>query len=573
MGTRNMRNIVHKALFSIIMTVMMAGTAYAQKTPSNGSDNRKYFIDGVTLYSLGAYNTALTSLQKYLATHPDDDAAMYYIGLAYIYSDSKKVAQGINYIKRAHELVPDNYDYASMYANLLSMQSGSEKEAIAILESLTEKYPKKNEAYLSLYPLYARSGELQKALDTVLRIEEIYGENPSTIRIKFNLLKDLDKAAEGYEMLKEYYADSLEGDILADEWIFFSDVYVSAGMDSMALQCLEKARKVDPLDKALPFKIAQAYYEMGDFETYFKEINACFQDKSMPLEVNVNCYKTLLSKARPEFVEMHKEEYNTLTQSLTVANPSDSTVLSTAAMYYYSTSQYDLAASAIKVNMIVHPTSPQIALDYLSMIYSMRKWDDDFEKVAMDSYRKFGYYEFLDILGAAYAQRGMNDEAIEAYAMAAKAFGNNEAVQVQCYSNIGQLYYRIYDKTGSEKKYKKCLEYYEKVLRIDQDNLLALNNYAYFLSLRGKKLSKALEMSLKTVRMEPENPTYLDTAAYILCRMGRYEDAKTYFKKAMACGGKTHKEILLHYAECLNALGDKTLAEYYTSLASQLKDE
>ena len=62
---------------------------------------------------------------------------------------------------------------------------------------------------------------------------------------------------------------------------------------------------------------------------------------------------------------------------------------------------------------------------------------------------------------------------------------------------------------------------------------MCLNNYAYYLSLKGEQLDKAEEMSYRTIRQEPENITYLDTYAWILFMKEDYTHARTYMDKVV----------------------------------------
>ena len=57
---------------------------------------------------------------------------------------------------------------------------------------------------------------------------------------------------------------------------------------------------------------------------------------------------------------------------------------------------------------------------------------------------------------------------------------------------------------------------YDSALVYKEDNIGALNNYAYYLSVEREHLDKAEEMSYRTVKAEPTNGTYLDTYAWIL---------------------------------------------------------
>jgi len=74
---------------------------------------------------------------------------------------------------------------------------------------------------------------------------------------------------------------------------------------------------------------------------------------------------------------------------------------------------------------------------------------------------------------------------------------------------------------------------YERALRIDPHNHLALNNYGYSLSERGKDLDRALKMSREALRLQPENQSYLDTYGWILYQMEKYEEAERYIRKAV----------------------------------------
>lgn len=134
------------------------------------------------------------------------------------------------------------------------------------------------------------------------------------------------------------------------------------------------------------------------------------------------------------------------------------------------------------------------------------------------------------------------------------------------YESMMQIAGDVYMTMGDS---RRCFDAYEKVLKVNPNNVSTLNNYAYSLSQTGKKLSKALKMSEKTIVAEPENPTYLDTYGWILHLLGKNEKAREIFKKACLYGGRQESVILRHYAEVLRALGENDLAAYYESLAEK----
>lgn len=185
----------------------------------------------------------------------------------------------------------------------------------------------------------------------------------------------------------------------------------------------------------------------------------------------------------------------------------------------------------------------------------------------------FTWHEQLDTLVSTALAAHPNDSS--ALKLAGKWFygTGKKARGIQCFGKILTLYPNDLDaryfkiqilSEGGDRKalIREC----EDFLRIHPDYVPVLNDYAYFLSLEKKKLGKAEKMSRKALESDPDNPAYLDTYGWILHLKGKDAKAKPFFKRAMVYGGKDHKEILLHYGEVLEALGEKDLANYYKTL-------
>ena len=92
---------------------------------------------------------------------------------------------------------------------------------------------------------------------------------------------------------------------------------------------------------------------------------------------------------------------------------------------------------------------------------------------------------------------------------------------------------------------------FDKAIKLDPDNYIALNNYAYYLSERGEHLDKAERMSGKVVEKFPDNPTYLDTYAWVLFKKKNYSLAKFYIESAISNGGQDNPTLLEHYGDIL----------------------
>jgi tetratricopeptide (TPR) repeat protein len=128
-------------------------------------------------------------------------------------------------------------------------------------------------------------------------------------------------------------------------------------------------------------------------------------------------------------------------------------------------------------------------------------------------------------LGIAYSRLGRNPDA-------ARVLEKARQISPRDTEAIAQLAL-VYD---SMKKNDESDSLYEEALRINPNFALVLNNYAYSLSERGIQLERALKMAHRALDAAPDNASYLDTMGWIYYQLGKYRDAETYVKKAIAKG-------------------------------------
>lgn len=79
---------------------------------------------------------------------------------------------------------------------------------------------------------------------------------------------------------------------------------------------------------------------------------------------------------------------------------------------------------------------------------------------------------------------------------------------------------------------EKAIEYYEKALEVDKNNITALNGLGYVLAETGKDLKKALAYCKRAYDKFPENPAYLDSIAWAYFKSGMVTEASSFIKKA-----------------------------------------
>jgi putative PEP-CTERM system TPR-repeat lipoprotein len=107
--------------------------------------------------------------------------------------------------------------------------------------------------------------------------------------------------------------------------------------------------------------------------------------------------------------------------------------------------------------------------------------------------------------------------------------------------------------------YELASTQYLAVLKIEPDNIRALNNLAYLLIEQGNH-QKALQYAKRAAELSPVYPTVLHTYATTLFKTGQFNEAVEIFAKVYDFD-KADAEVALRYAEAMIAVKQIKLAE------------
>ena len=79
---------------------------------------------------------------------------------------------------------------------------------------------------------------------------------------------------------------------------------------------------------------------------------------------------------------------------------------------------------------------------------------------------------------------------------------------------------------------ERCLNYYEKSLHEDPDNVSSLNGLGYVLACQEKDLTRALSLCKQAVKSAPKSAACLDSLGWVYYKLGLYKDALQYLQQA-----------------------------------------
>jgi tetratricopeptide (TPR) repeat protein len=97
-----------------------------------------------------------------------------------------------------------------------------------------------------------------------------------------------------------------------------------------------------------------------------------------------------------------------------------------------------------------------------------------------------------------------------------------------------------------QKQHVKAIEWYEKALDIDGENLTAMNSMGFILADTGLDTMKAMRLCRKAVEKNPQNPVYLDSLGWASYKCGRVAEARALLRRAADIAPQ-EKEIKEHF--------------------------
>lgn len=504
-----------------------------------------YFHEANKERILGNYQKA-AGLFAQSATIAPNESAPYY-ELAHIYESAKQYDLSLEFAKKAVDLDGDNYWYRILYAHALQ-RNGDLANAIKQYEYLIEKQGGTVDLYFDLGGMQLYGGKYKEAISTFNKVESLVGisEELSVQKEKIYIkLGDVDNAANEIIKLIEAYPNEIRYQGL------LADLYVANDMDDKAFDIYRKMTEKDPDNPYANLSLHDYYKKKGDDEKAFDALKKAFASEDLDIDTKM---KILLSYySATEGSNDLKSEAFSLNKILIKTHPEDAKSYTIYADFLYRDKKL-VSAQEYYTKALEKDSSKFPIWSQLMFIESELQ---DNEALLRDSKAALELFPnqpiFYFFYGAVNLQNKEYNEAIEYLNIGKDYVVDNPALLIQFYANLG-------DANNGLKKYEASDKAYEEALKIDPKNIYVLNNYSYYLSLRGENLDRAEELSALCNEVEPDQYNYQDTYAWILYKQGKFVQAKEWLEKAVNGGGGKNAVILEHLGDTYAKLKDMTKA-------------
>lgn len=495
---------------------------------------------------IGNYQMSAGMFLQCTELDPTQPAAFY--ELANILDLTNQTAEAIIYAQKAVNLNGENYWYRFLYAHLLQ-KSNRIDDAVKQYQILIQKNPHNAELLYNLAGTQLYSGKYEEALKTYNKLETEIGVNEEISLQKQKIyikLNNIDKAAEEIQKLIKAFPDETKYQG------YLADMYLANNMQDKAFEIYQKILEKDPSDAFSHLALYEYYRNKGEKDKALSELKLVFENPDFNIDTKMQILLSYYadSEKKPEL----KQDAYDLSRLLIKTHPDDAKSYTIYADFLYRDKKNDGAKENYLKAIELDSSKFAIWSQVVFIESDMQDFDGMLKhsKMALDLFPNQALFYFF--YGVANIQKKQYQEAVDYLSIGKDFVVKNPPLLAQFYANLGDGYYRLKDHINSD----KC---YEKALDIEPNNIYVLNNYSYYLSLRGDNLDRAEKLSAKANEIEPNQPNYEDTYAWILYKQGKYVAAKEWLEKALENGGKSNAVIVEHLGDVHAKLGniDKAL--------------
>lgn len=459
------------------------------------------------------YPDAQELLQKAVTVNPENE--WYWVALAECYEKTNSYAKLENVFNELIRLDPDKTDYYYDKANALFYEQKYD-EALAVYKKIEEQTGVTDDLLANRQKIYLKQNKVDLAAQ---QLEQMIANDPSQIK---------------------YY-------------LFLSQLYSANNQLDKALKILQAGEKIKPNSGVVHLALADIYRDKKNIDASYNELNLAFAIPDLDIEQKIK----IIGGYLPRFPDPNaKASALELSKLLITAHPNDSRSFSIYGDMLLQNNKSKEARAmyqkSVELNAQVYEVQEQLVRLDLA--------DNDIAAAIKDgenSLSLFPNQAWMNYLvGVAWLQKKDYKKALDYIKNATSLELQDKELLSQSFSALGDCYHDLKDNKNSDEAYDKALTY-------NPDNAFTLNNYSYYLSLRGEALEKAAKMSKHSNELQPKNASFEDTYAWILFRQKDYAGAKNWIEKALTDDKDKSATKMEHYGDILFYLGNVDSAVDY----------
>jgi tetratricopeptide (TPR) repeat protein len=522
-----------------------SGTTPVAADSSSQEEKQKQFeylfIEALKQKMVGNPQKAVSLLASCLEIDPNSTAAMYELANLHIINNDLTSASLL--LEKAIGINPDN-KWFKLLLTKIYQQTGKDAESANLYDQLSRMEPD-NQEYLYLKAMeLAKAKKYDESIKAFNDLEKKTGINEQISTAKQQVFIDAGKVREAFAEVQRLISTNPSDPRYIG---LLADLYHDQGDKVNALKYYRKIQEMDPENGFVNFSLANYYLEQGDTVQAYQYTLKGFQNDEVEVETKLQLY--LLYTGEKSKISFKPAQIEELIHTLVEKYPDDYRVYSVYADYLIN---HDRKKEAREQLMKVIGSGENDYTIWEQILYldnDLLDWQSlyDHGKSALELFPNQAQFYFFQAVGA--LQLENSNDAITIADEGLNYVVDNKTLKGQFVFLKGEAKYKL-------RQLEEAFKLFDEAIELDPENYIALNNYAYYLSLAEKDLEKAERMSGKVIERYPDNATYLDTYAWVLFKEKNYTLAKFYMETALTHAENDKATLVEHYGDILFMLGN-----------------
>lgn len=513
------------------------------------------FLESVRQKELERTDAQFELLEAALKICPDAPEALYEMALikltGTVYSDTLSRTEGDSMLQLAVRLEPENLSYKKTLGTYLANMTRF-REAIALYEEIADVEDEAENLGMLIW-LYKQNGDYTGVIRTIERLEQKEGKSEMLSLEKFQTYIAMNDNSRAFQTIEELCA---EYPLDLRYRVLLGDLYDQHGFHERALDTYLDVLATEPDNSYAQISLL-AYYKAAQADSlYLNLLKRVVLNPRTESDARVEALRTYTIDNIQSGGD--SEPVLALLDSA-IAMPRQAAEVARLKVYYcmQKALPVEYFFEALQQDLELEPDYTPTRMSLLQMQLSNENLQE-----ALQLCRDGLLYEPSEVVFYYYEasilyRLGEDDEAIKVLQRGVLRI--DDTADPETASDLHAL---LADILCSKKLYEEAYAAYDRAIELNPNNLLCLNNYAYFLSQQNTQLEKALKMSKKTIEAEPENATYLDTYAWILFVSKKYDEAKTFIDRTLQHAELNSENYTLfdHAGDIYFHIGERTQA-------------
>ena len=516
------------------------------------------YTEGIKQKLMGNAGDALKYLEKCVEMNPRSDAS--YHQMAQISLQLGNTAQAKKYAVKAAELDEQNLWYMTFLGGIYYQERNLDS-ALIYFEKTVRIQPDNNDVKVTLAGIYTELGDYKKANEIYSYFIEKYGANENiSLMIVKNMMNsgDLDGAELIIkELLKENPAEILYNGILAE-------IYRKKGLNDKAEEVYKKLLDLDSTNPQTLLSLSDFMIAEKKYDDLFVLLNIIAVNEKVTMENKIALLSKLIDTE--DIVKNKGKELEVALRIFEEGEKNKDFINLIRPELYQKMGRKEDAITRLEEIIIMNPNI-YFAWEKLLILYSDTRNFDKLYIRGKECATRFNMSYPAKILYASGAmEKKLYEEALEELRKAKILAGNQNEMLIQVVSMEADIYYR-------KGEYDKSFVLFKEALEYNPDDVIILNNYAYYLAEQNKDIKEAEKMIKRVIEKEKDNNTFLDTYAWVLYKSGKTRDAIKVMEDIMARDNKPDPDWFEHYGYMMKSLRKCEVAINYWKRALELEPE